>query len=1199
MDNISFVTDIAIPVLIDAALSFCLSLLKSLFGQRKDVKLKELYFEDAKRQIAESLDEADSRAVIELLESKDGLAAFFVGLANSNHKELTGDINALFAQCDSPIKPDALAATKRILIQCGLQYLRDYHKEDFIIARLDQIEGIINAKFDEQKSLLERDRQQCQTPEKIDLVLQTYTRIPDTDIPLSLSFFEVENKECLEPVKNAKNGDICTVVYPDVEEAGLILCRFLTQETGTKNALIVHKMETWLALLSTVRDAYLICTFESTKPIPASSNNVTVFLRPSGEGFVGQTIKLQKSTIAFTEQKLKSIGVPDDQALTFVQKTGGLFQFMIALSWRGEYPLFGEYKEQEELIRFLLLCPSIPETEAGLSFISQFVKLTPEELRQNLDALCLGKAPVLVKTESSMYDRCRYYVPCLTALWIKFGDRVKKADFSWFIRSLFAAIEESHLPDRTIYKSIEALTLACCGYNEKWQATADSLVTGFLLHTTTQAGNNPYLKYLYYLAELSPRGVIDYLDETKEMLYPLFKENASQKDENGFPSFTDVCQALRRITFYGGDLAKEAYTLAADFAQNSALGNIKYSPKPIDVLEELFIPWLNDGGLSVAERSSLANSLMRQYPEATKSAIEKGLLARSSNGYGVGLTYRIEVEKKPATTQEYFQYRTALIDLLISESAFPEQAKLIQRASWFFFTDKQTTQLLGRIKTHLTNCSDDDRLTTLDCLRGCIYDNRYFEREWGKQHEGLLSEIEAVVNEAKFQEPLYRALPLFEPEPAKWLDMHPVPFNQDDDFYEKKEVRDKRIQRELKTITEGIDPFRFCSFLHEHHIKSDYATVQILPFVTDAFERSWFDAFVAWGFYNDADVYASRFFHSPEEWEELLQETNSPEPRARIILRLGYPASLTRIDLESPETQKVFWSLVWPDDLNKEALLLSLNRLYEHHHYAKIISFLHRNLDKVSSAELIENLYQAIDANSNLLRQCEYELRLCLEPLRGVAFNDADLWRKAALLDSAVSCQERSRRVTIAAQYWDRFPEAFAKDALSSYASFGKEPPSWQEKALRETIWLTFSPRYCPAVINGHVDYMALKEWAGKALTAFGEERGLFDHVMAIRLAHAPKDNPSLPCATAVAIYLNNDADQRLRREYAIALFNQTGLHTVDGGKTLSIMAQNYSKDAKRLAEAGYQRTARIYREISKDFYEQAEQEFNEGLHVR
>ena len=132
---------------------------------------------------------------------------------------------------------------------------------------------------------------------------------------------------------------------------------------------------------------------------------------------------------------------------------------------------------------------------------------------------------------------------------------------------------------------------------------------------------------------------------------------------------------------------------------------------------------------------------------------------------------------------------------------------------------------------------------------------------------------------------------------------------------------------------------------------------------------------------------------------------------------------------------------------------------------------------------------------------------------------------------------------------------------------------------------LFLNTKFCPAEIDGRVNYNDLKTWVKdfRELLELHKQKSIYKSMLGSLLAFSPiGDDGEYPCE-AVRKIIEEEYDKELKLAYVISEKNKRGVYTPDGGKTEHELALKYKNTANYL-RTEFPKTAKIFDELSEEY---------------
>ena len=1174
--------------LIVTAISGIVSLIKSLIPFVKKINKNDKVIEDAVNDILLLLDEEQKKLFLDW--AKYLKIKTFTKLQFNNLEEAIRKITKIL---NDELEYLGISFNNRIqAIKIMSNALLSYGKQE---KQLDYITKVIDDIAIEQVKLYETINNKNISYDTI-VTLNKRWRAKTNNPSIDVSFFRITDDDNKAEIKREiENNNSFYISYYCKEEAILMLLSTMIYDFNNKNIYVINNEETWMYFSKKeIKDAVFICNFNNNdlKAIDDISMNSCIYYVDQDENGIGEktTIILKKRTLLCFEEKLSGFGCDVKRKVFLTKKTNGLFYPFKATIWKGNLPMYDEFKNHKEIIKMLLCFPRF--TKQDIVFLSNYVK--NENIYDELDCLSQGENPIVINPKKSF--RQIVHVVDSYALWSKYGKYIK-SDEEFLINNidLLANLNVSSILREGL---LEAITYYTCYRNSKIQTLIDDKIYE-LLKTYYSNKNDDYGGIrLYQYSKASPKGVLKYIKESKEEISKYFNEE--KNESTWFSPYTNYTMALEIIASFT-DYAIKAYELSAYFASVERLDRINVHPKASDLVSYLFIPWFNYSGLDIDQRIKIGEKIINKYGKTIRKLALNGLISTNGPMLSIGLEIRKANDSFDVQLDVYHKLKNHFLDLLIQQSDIKELSEILLDFNQLYPTKDHIESVIGRIKCETINLLDEEKFYIVENIRSFIYDCRYFQRRFTFNINNYLNELAEIVEKITYNDLNYNYLSIFCHYPYSYPLLEPIPFNSES----KKENND--IINELVTkVYDNIlkDEFDLNGILKLIKEKGKIETVGIYMSQYNA-NNHYNKKIVQKLCSNNFEYAAFQYININKNCFDndvikAIDESKNSKYKAFILA--SNTLSKTLLELLSKQTkatQLQFWRNHHNFRFDDLDLLIEVEKIIRNLKLSsKWVELILDNVSLIGNNGVIKLLSDQIDLLDKGIDGHNYYI---LEEVLKKCSEEND-YKNLDVLWKGAQIELKLQKSSTYNFYCLRKYSCYTPDYYSELCIkiFGKDEMIDRNNYGNNYVIFKFKLLFCPGYINGILDENVFDEWIKNYLiqTNGKLKKEEIDEYLGRILGFSCNLNNDIALPKKICEYIEVNFSRELMNGLLETITEPNGMvvHEITDGSNMRKLGDRYKTAQKLLEKNGYDEVASVFGKVADYYFKIADEEWENAV---
>lgn len=1055
----------------------------------------------------------------------------------------------------------------------------------------------------------------------------------ETDLPkIDLSFFEIDDEDFIKNFQDKLAHSDLHIIGKSKEETIYSVLYELYKMELIRPTFVVKSLDDWKELENSMPQNAILIPWFYAENIPSIPHNTNIFIYGEDEPcYATNKLKLRKRTRKNIINALEKAGLKYSDAFNLVEKTHGLFVPLKKKIFNGAIYHKPEWSNSNnKAVIAALLCGCWTELEGDKLVLEELSDMKYDELMNELSQYKYGDDPLIIEIRGYCKS---VQLASIENAWENLDNKITDDLWNLFINLFYDVLIvsepifeypfEKHF-EASIYTQntewsqtlkhamIRSLTMRAYYRNHNEDQYIVDNVVKKILETITDVKRWGYIsQYFTDLCEASPDAVLNRLEYELEKptgMAELFGVN----DGDILTSrhyYTNILRAVEQLL-----LQKKYVVRAVQWLWKVDSLNIKYSinNSPKSILKNVFCAWTDVSVLNDCQKIELAKWAMNSFENAWNIIYSE--LPDRSNCIISTLShpqYRI-VDEVPQIkyTKDVNKIYLEYISLCVNNANTNGEKWVKIIDNMVFYSGELIDKIFNTLLEDLDLMTDKDKIIIKDKLRDIVYKHRFFsEAEWALSEKNI-KKFEDFISNISTYEKEYEYIYLFGHLSCFPL-LNPVPFSED----EKKSARKTNKKLAEDEIKKGMDKFQKEELslrkLFELCNEMKYTTVgiNIAKYYGDKkFNCDILDLMLSMKLNNSIILDYILYFYQQENsiLKIAIDKVKNNSNNKDLIVKLLYfePISdynAASISKESEEIKAIFWSNLYRICIKKEPDIWRW-AINECRKYGSIESYLLLIYDSINILSLddIYNeiiLIEQVKIKNIITNNFNYYLTKILKSLQDAFILDEKkiigisyvewLFRNVLNWDD-MKCVQKCMKSQ---------PDIYGQ---LIYLLYKRDDGSYEYADNKSALYNIFNKaKFCPAEINGKVEYKELKKWVDNFRIILEEQNQscLFGCMIGRLLAFSPVGNDNyFPCE-AVRDLIEKIYDDSLRDEYVITIENQRGIYTPNSGKSELKLSEKYKENADAI-RIRYPKTASIYDKLSDVYKNQSlwEREYAENV---
>lgn len=1102
-------------------------------------------------------------------------------------------------------------------------FLNDWREEDklyleSISSKIQKIEALLAA--------FERKEIHVYSANEKDMELKRKTFYPR----IGIDFFEIDDEKFQAVfAEQLPNHKIC-VRGRFVEETIYCVLNEIWRLRDPRPVFVVQDAEDWERLSRiSQRDNIYIPNFIADEIAPIENNtNIFIFTKDI-PAFSNEIIDLRPRTYATLSKCLVRAGLDSSQADRLVEETHGLYVAMKKKLFGGQLLKQPEWLSKLEgaIQKTCLLLGQWTECEGDQVVVEALSGMAYPKFVEKLLPYSKGEDPLVHLVNRR--GKKTYYLSSVENTWEYLQVSVTEPIWDKFVALFLEVINEhekifTYAPREllqarfggeelfwspNIRKGMLKTLLIKAGYKkyEECQGRLDQIVET-ILTCVDHVDKWKYIsEFFMELCEIAPKVVLDRLFKELEEssgLLSLF-ENQDSDFIMGKNHYIYILFGVSEFLLQR-EYATDAFAWLLKLDDRGFVYKLN---SPADLFKKVLCTWYHFSAFrKPSEKIRLAKLAFEEDRNAW-DVIYESLPGDNQTIIG-GLQaplYRTYAEHKAAEQEEIFQTATGYIDILLHHTDFRSD-RWIRLLKYSDEIDgEMRSRIFDKFLYEAEQMTDSEKIAVKNSIRGLIYRHRYYSSASWALPEEEVKTYEALLDEVRCTEQEYEYLYLFRPRHEGLL-LHPLPYREEErmDFNEAAVadlLSEKIAEFQEKNYNLGLLA-ELCASTENPSLGRVLAVYwNGGSFDVDVFTallRAQESAAMA------LDYYAGFGAQTTELFDEVMAAAQAFGSDSGVIadiyrVQARYCKGIPRIAEATEDIKRIFWKYEWVSVGQDKKWALKESKKYGTlNSYLYLLYFAN---DEHRIPE--EELYGYLDGIEKM--ECNpkgedfrYYLQELLKPLQNAYLEDSVRCVRIATIEMIffhflpwgdMKCFKQSIRKDPKV-YADLVSLVFRKDHGHTL------PLSDEEREYRNNLHsLYIKARFCPAEVNGEVKAEELESWIHqfKGLLEENDQGSLFGALLGRLFAFSPKGLDGHKPCEAVRPMIEKYFDGRLGQGYRSAVLNQRGMFSPTAGKAELELAESFKANAEYLTFLGYPRTAKIYYELARDYYDESADERQEA----
>lgn len=1057
--------------------------------------------------------------------------------------------------------------------------------------------------------------------------IETKIRKSTISPQIGLDFFEIDDDQFISIFRQRIEQERLYIVGKSREETIFCILNEIRKMNLERITLVVTSEEEWLHLAECNISGNILIPFFFAENITAISGNTNIFIYGEDEPCSSrEKIILRKRTKQNLVRALEKAGMDTSVAHELVEDTHGLYIPMKKRIYNGAIHKMSSWEKLEpELLVAVLLCGKWKHYEGDKIVLEELSGMEYSHIMRELLPYMRGENPLIVELEC--HHGKNVQLACVEDAWEEIGAYISEEIWRKFIGLLYEVLIESepifeypfekHF-EASIYASkpdwspelkhgmIRSLIMRAYYHKDEEKQYQVNTVVKRILDTIDTKERWGYIaQYFPDLCEAAPEVILKRVEAELEHPTGMKELFEAQTGDiiRGRHYYIHILWAVEQLL-----LQKKYVVRTVKWLWKVDALNIKYSisNSPKSILENIFCAWINMSVLSVNQKKELAKWAMEHYENAWEILCselpgKRTVVCSSLNEP----KYRVVDESDELYMGDVNSIYVEYIKLCAETAgqSVDKWGKIISTVHTYY--DELIDEVFEIMLTNIEYMDDEGKIFIKNKLRSEIYRHRYFSSaEWAMQ-ENKICKFEKAMSQITTIELEYEYLYLFNSTYDFPL-LNPIPYDREN--LEVK-AREKNVELEEVEIENGIKDFKekglslkkileLClncerttigKYIAQYYDNNQFRK-QTLEMITDIdFNGEIIFDYVQYFVRNGKKVI--------KEAVEIVRKKGNQNLLVNLLsLETITDGETALISAESDEIKREFWSV------NLKCLLLDDEKVFqwaisECRKYGTINSYLELLFNAKENLSG-EEIYQALILINQVKREApnvmvDYYLEEILKLLQELYLEDEEKCEHIAGVEWLFRNVLEWHQMKFVQKEMKKDPELYAMLVNLIYLKEGKtqEDSSEEKKKATEAVFDFFhKAHFCPAEINGRVNYEDLEKWVErfKELLVEQNQVNLFGHLIGRLFAYSPVgEDGYMPCE-AVRKLIEDIYDEALKNAYIVAEENKRGVYTPNAGRKELELAEQYEKNADAIRD-NYPHVAEIYDNLSRDYKVQAD----------
>lgn len=1062
-------------------------------------------------------------------------------------------------------------------------------------------------KMSNELAIYNREQVAIASSGQMDIELRRKTQNPS----IGIEFFIVDDEHFQNDFEDQRYEELVFVKGRSREETIYCVLNELWRLNDKRPIYIVKNIESWNKLFALGNEGNVYIPWFYAEEIVAIENNTNIFVIDKNMPvFNKRVLELRPRTRDTLSRCLKEAGMEYDKAYALLTDTHGLYTQMKKQLFRGEYlkvpSWMGSVSDRAK--KTCLLLGSWEEIEGDKLIIESLYGNSYDSFLAEVLPYAKGEDPLLymIKRNGSI----SYYLASAENIWSYLNVLTNEKIWQSFVMAVYEVINESEnlftydsrerliaqfkgerlFWSETIRKGMLKTLLIKGAYqkDEETQLTLSRLVSEVLNCVKTEKQWIYISKFWRELCEISPEATLERLEnELKEDtgLLCLF-QNQSSDLLFGRNAYIDILWGIEQFL-----CQREYFWPAFRWLLKLDSCHFKYkSNSPKDIFSKIFCTWMNFSFLQTAEEKLAAAKIAFDIDdnntwEYLYSAINNS--GRSMFGELSSPKYR-EYKKAQATTiAEMRKAHLGYFELLIRHMDFlvDRWKKIIDLSDEL--PEELSKNVFEQLLYELGQMSDEEVMQIKNGLRHFIYKHRYFSSSDWSMPEEKIAEYEKLLDKINIKTPEYEYSYLFVNNHDYPL-LHPIPYKQKGESDDNEPATQKLIQDKLAE-------FQSCDYdltvLAKVCAQESYSTLG------NYLAKYWNDG--KWDFTTFKKLLAaqesgaiaidylrslgnSEFLPCNTIIEDLSNHGYSAEILAEVYRIEAYRSKeIPLVTFASEPIKKEFWkNCFYCDEHNKSWALAECKKYATLDVYLDQIHRIH--YQNPLSAEQIFECFEDIESmpHSDGNQMISYHVKQLIGVIQEVYIDDPQRCIRISQLEIMFMNLLDWKDMKCFHHMIKQSPELFAQLVEGVFKKdHGTAENHSKDQTYIHNMYIIYEKaRFCPTENNGEVSEEQLEQWIEKyrQLLIGNDQESLFTVTLGRLFSFSPLGIDGHEPCEAVRKMIEKYGDEKMNREYRIAVYNRRGVFSPSAGKEELRMAKEFKGNAQYL-EPYYPKTAKIF----------------------
>ena len=1038
---------------------------------------------------------------------------------------------------------------------------------------------------------------------------------------MNLEFFDLDDEQFSINFQAAINDSQIFVVGKSREETLYRILNEINNHYQDRVTIIVKSKKDWEQISDITLQNSILIPFFYDNNIVAIPNNTNIFIYGEDEPcYHKDKLVLHKRTTKSIRSSLELLGIESNEAYRLVENTHGLYVPLRKRLFRGAIHDTPRWVTNiSDTIITALLCGKWTSSDGDRIIFEELAGKKYEDCIKEIEYFSYGENPFVLRY--SGYHGDSFQLACVEDAWEELDVYITADIWNKFINLFYEVLIESEpLFEFPFEKHFEASlyaqkpewspalkngmirTLIMRAYyrgHEQEQNQIDYVIKKVLDTITSKERWGYISQYFTDLCEASPSAVIDRLEEEVNNptgMKEVFSDNQGDLI-TGRNYYTHILWSIEHLLQQKKYVGRAVRLL---FELDSYSIEYKINNSPRSVLSVVFCAWLNASALSVAQKIQTARWAVQNYKDAWSIVANELPTISSSSCMPLSTPKFREIDEPDIlytdeVTNTYCDYLTICVDT--AELDVGKWITIIDHLCMYGIEIQ--VQVLDKLVSLCSNIEDIGIMNLKDKIKEIIYRHRYFKNSEWSMDEDKICEYEKALDKMKSTDPIYEYLYLFRSSYNFPL-LHPIPYDKEETF---SQYHTANEQMRMEEIKEKIKEFKAqhssLEKLIDYSLQDEKSNIGFVlgEFYSDQmFDEDVFKLLLLKDKKgNHAYNYIRAIIRKGEVTViEILQRaktiTSNEELLCDIIsLQVIENCDNAIIFHECEPIKKLFWSKIQRAiiSLNADISVYSkaIDECFKYGSLEAYIELLYEMRKKIP----VEQLYSAFVLCPKLSLSSPdsmfgYNLENILKLLQKKYLKDNEKCPVIAQIEwffrnilnwEQMKCMQFSMKID---------PTIYAQLVYIIYKNDSEEPFDEKKAELATRFYTVFEKaKFCPAEIQGKVDYAELEGWIQKfkdILIQQKQER-LWAHLIGRLLAYSPIGEDGFsPCESVRKIIEKYYSDE-LKNSFSTAEYNKRGAHFVDAGRSELLLSEKYQKNAEALQNQ-YPYTAEIYFSLSR-----------------